>query len=64
MKQLVHEGDGTVDRSLDAAKVQERLATAMGAKVGNPARRVGAHYSVVEYQSSHVSGGAIAGNEI
>ncbi|HEV3200242.1 MAG TPA: GMC family oxidoreductase, partial [Bryobacteraceae bacterium] len=43
------------------AKVQESIAKAMGAKVGNPARRVGAHYSVVEYQSSHVSGGAIAG---
>ena len=42
-------------------KVQESLAKAMGARAGNPARRVGAHYSVVEYQSSHVSGGAIAG---
>jgi gluconate 2-dehydrogenase alpha chain len=43
------------------AKVQESIAKAMGATVGNPARRVGAHYSAVEYQSSHVSGGAIAG---
>jgi gluconate 2-dehydrogenase alpha chain len=42
-------------------KVQGMVAKAMGAKSGNPARRVGAHYSMVEYQSSHVSGGAIAG---
>ena len=44
-----------------AEQIQEKLAKAMGARIGNPARRVGAHYTVVEYQSSHVSGGVIAG---
>jgi len=44
-----------------AEKVQEKLAAAMGARAGKPSGRVGAHYSVVDYQSSHVSGGAIAG---
>jgi gluconate 2-dehydrogenase alpha chain len=44
-----------------AEQVQARIAKAMGARVGSPARRVGARYSAVDYQSSHVSGGAIAG---
>jgi gluconate 2-dehydrogenase alpha chain len=44
-----------------AAKVQQSIARAMGAKTGGDSRRVGARYSVVEYQSSHVSGGAIVG---
>jgi gluconate 2-dehydrogenase alpha chain len=43
------------------AKVQQSIAKAMGAKTGGDSRRVGARYSVVEYQSSHVSGGAIVG---
>ena len=42
-------------------KVQETVGKAMGARVGRAARRVGGRYSVVEYQSSHVSGGAILG---
>ncbi|HLK65625.1 MAG TPA: GMC family oxidoreductase [Bryobacteraceae bacterium] len=44
-----------------AEKIQARVANAMGVKAGSPARRVGAHYSTVDYQSSHVSGGVVAG---
>jgi gluconate 2-dehydrogenase alpha chain len=44
-----------------AVKVQDNLAKALGARAGNPARRVGVRYSAVDYQSSHISGGAIAG---
>jgi len=44
-----------------AAKVQESLAKAMGARLGGGPARVGEHYSVVNYQSSHVCGGAIMG---
>lgn len=43
------------------AKVQESLAKAMGGRLGGPSRRVGARYSVINYQSSHVQGGAIMG---
>jgi gluconate 2-dehydrogenase alpha chain len=43
------------------AKVQEKIGAAMGAKVVAGTRRVGARYSSAEYQSSHVSGGAIMG---
>ncbi len=48
-------------QSAMAAKVQESLAKAMGGRFGGVTRRVGAHYSVVDYQSSHVNGGAIMG---
>ena len=43
------------------AKVQESIGAAMGARVTAGTRRVGARYSTLEYQSSHVSGGAIMG---
>ena len=43
------------------AKVQEAIGRAMGARVTAGTRRVGARYSTLEYQSSHVSGGAIMG---
>jgi gluconate 2-dehydrogenase alpha chain len=44
------------------ATVQQSIAKAMGVRTSGNSRRVGPHYSVVEYQSSHVSGGAIVGN--
>jgi len=42
-------------------QVQAKVGKAMGARIGNPARRVAGRYSTVEYQSSHVSGGVVAG---
>jgi gluconate 2-dehydrogenase alpha chain len=44
-----------------ASKVQQSLAKAMGGRVGGTARGVGAHYTLTEYQSTHVQGGAIMG---
>ena len=43
------------------AAVQEKIGRAMGAKMTLGARRVGTRYNTTEYQSSHVSGGAVMG---
>ena len=45
-----------------AAKVQQAIGKAMGGKVGGAARGMGARYSVIDYQSTHVQGGVIMGN--
>jgi gluconate 2-dehydrogenase alpha chain len=44
-----------------AAKVQQAIGKAMGGKLGGTARAMGAHYSVIDYQSTHIQGGAIMG---
>jgi gluconate 2-dehydrogenase alpha chain len=44
-----------------AAKVQEAIGAAMGVRVVAGARRVGTRYNTTDYQSSHVSGGAMMG---
>jgi gluconate 2-dehydrogenase alpha chain len=43
------------------AAVQEKIGGAMGVKMTTGMRRVGARYNTTEYQSSHVSGGAVMG---
>ena len=43
------------------AQVEQKIAQAMGARIGGSSRGIGARYSVVEYQSTHVQGGAIMG---
>jgi gluconate 2-dehydrogenase alpha chain len=43
------------------AAVQEKIGRAMGAKMTTGTRRVGARYNTTEYQSSHISGGAVMG---
>jgi gluconate 2-dehydrogenase alpha chain len=45
------------------AAVQEKIGAAMGAKVTAGTRRVGARYNTTEYQSTHVSGGAVMGTD-
>jgi len=44
-----------------AVKVQQAIGKAMGGRLGATARSIGAHYTVTDYQSSHVQGGAIMG---
>jgi gluconate 2-dehydrogenase alpha chain len=44
-----------------AAKVQAGIGRAMGARIGGSIRPPGARYSVSDYQSTHVNGGAIMG---
>ena len=45
-----------------AAKVQVSIGKAMGARVGGTLRGIGARYSVTDYQSTHVQGGAMMGS--
>jgi gluconate 2-dehydrogenase alpha chain len=44
-----------------AAQAQASLAKVMGARIGSTVRGVGARYSVTDYQSTHIQGGAIMG---
>ncbi|HXB73908.1 MAG TPA: GMC family oxidoreductase [Candidatus Acidoferrales bacterium] len=48
-------------QSAVAAKVQQSIGKAMGGRIGGTVRGVGAHYSVTDYQSTHIQGGAIMG---
>jgi gluconate 2-dehydrogenase alpha chain len=48
-------------QELMAVKVHEKIGAAMGVRVISSTRRIGARYNTVEYQSTHVSGGAIMG---
>lgn len=48
-------------QAAQAAKVQQAIGKAMGGTVGGTVRGLGARYSVTEYQSTHIQGGAIMG---